>query len=78
MRRINNILRKNRRILEELNPHEKTKVSRSVLLDKGFNFDYMTNLYQTKKGHVYKFCYDQGYIEGENDLIAIVKRKEYV
>lgn len=78
MRKINNILRKNRRILEELNPHGKAKVQRALLLDKGFSFDYLTNIYETKKGGLYKFCYDQGYIELEDGSIAIVERKEYV
>ncbi len=78
MRRINNILRKNRRILESLNPHGKAKVHRNLLLEKGFNFDYLTNIYETKKGGVYKFCYDQGYLELDDNNIAIVTRKEYV
>lgn len=78
MRRINNILRKNRRLLAELNPKGKTKVKRSVLLEKGFNFDYLTNIYQTKSGSLYKFCYDQGYLELDGDLITIVERQEYV
>lgn len=78
MRNINNTLRKNRRILEGLNTKGKTKVHKSTLLDKGFNFNYMTNQYQTKKGGLYKFCYDQGYIEIENNMVTIVKRQEYV
>ncbi len=78
MRNINNILRKNRRILNKYNPHGKAKVHKKMLLDAGFDFDYMTNIYETQKGLRYIFCYDQGYIESDNDIITIVERKEYV
>ncbi len=55
MRTVNNILRKNRRILEELNPNGKTSVHRDKLSEKGFNFSYFTSIYTTKKGQVYYF-----------------------
>ncbi len=78
MRRITNILRKNRRILEELNPNGKAKVHRDKLLEKGFKFSYFTNEYVTKSGNVYRFCYDQGYLEIDDSYYTLVIRKEYV
>lgn len=78
MRNINNILRKNRRILKELNPGGTTKVSKTELLDLGFKFSYYTNEYVTKAGKIYKFCYEQGYLELDRGKYAIVQRKEYV
>lgn len=75
---INNILRKNRRILESLNPTGKAKVTRTQLLDEGFKFAYFTNEYVTKGGRAYRFCYEQGYLELEPNLYALVVRKEYV
>jgi len=78
IRNVNNVLRKNRRILEEFNPEDKVKIAREKLADKGFNFTYFTNTYTTKKGSVYHFCYEQGYLQVENDQIILVKRKEYV
>lgn len=78
MRNINNILRKNRRILEKLNPYETTKVSKTELLDHGFNFNYFTNEFVTVKGKIYRFCYDLGYLKLDHQKYAIVKRKEYV
>ncbi|NQY07072.1 MAG: hypothetical protein HRT68_13010 [Flavobacteriaceae bacterium] len=75
IRNINNRLRKNWRILEVLNPKEKTKVSRSKLIEKGFNFSYFTSIYITKAGAVYYFVYNQGYLSLENDYYALVKRK---
>lgn len=78
IRNINHLLRKNRRILADLNPKGKAKVSRSKLVEKGFNFNYFTNVYQTKAGKSYHFCYDQGYLELEGDYFALVVRQEYV
>jgi len=74
VRNINNRLRKNYRILEELNPTDKTKTSRTKLLAKGFSFDYFTSIYTTKTGTVYYFVYDQGYLPLEGDFYALVRR----
>ena len=78
MRNINNTLRKNRRILEALNPTGKTTITKTDLLDEGFKFAYFTNEYKTKTGKVYRFCYEQGYLQLDNNLYALVFRKEYV
>lgn len=78
MRNINNMLRKNRRILASFNPNGKAKVKKVQLLDQGFKFGYFTNIYETKGGRIYYFCYDQGYIEIAEGMYAIVTRKEYV
>ena len=42
MRNINNILRKNRRILAELNPTGKATVTKTDLLDEGIKYSYFT------------------------------------
>ena len=78
MRKVNNILRKNRRILAKFNPNGKSKVKESTLMEEGFNFAYHTNVYSTKKGGKYYFCYDQGYIKLEDGWLALVIRQEYV
>ncbi|HMO40950.1 MAG TPA: DUF2116 family Zn-ribbon domain-containing protein [Saprospiraceae bacterium] len=78
IRNINNILRKNRRILFELNPDGKAKIHKDKLLERGFKFGYFTNEYVTKAGKVYRFCYDQGYLPLEQDYYALVVRQEYV
>ncbi|NER18951.1 hypothetical protein [Spongiivirga citrea] len=74
IRNVNNRLRKNWRILEELNPDGKTKTTKTKLIGKGFDFNYFTSIYTTKKGTIYYFCYDQGYLPLENDYYALVKR----
>jgi len=78
MRRVNYTIRKNRSILSELNPRGKTKANKNKLIDAGLNFDYFTNVYRTQSGKVYYFCYDQGYLELENDFYALVVRENYV
>ena len=69
-------LRKNRRILEELNPNGKARTTKSTLLKKGFDFNYVTSFYKTKAGKVYYFVYEQGYLELENDELALVVKLE--
>lgn len=72
-RNINNILRKNRRILEEENTQSgKTLVSKESLLTKGFNFTYHTHTYTTKKGYIYTFCYEQGYLYLEDKKMYLL------
>ena len=78
VRKVNNILRKNRRILKEFNTGQKAKVKKEKLLAKGFQMQYYTNVYKTKTGKVYYFCYEQGYLPLENDWLALVIKKEYV
>lgn len=75
VRRINRVLIKNRRILMELNPDEKTTVHRDKLIEKGFNFNYFTSTYTTQKGAVYHFCYEYGYLALDNDFFMLVLRK---
>ena len=74
MRNINNKLRKNYRILEELNVEGKTKVSRAKLIAKGFDFEFFTNILNTKTGNTYYFLYEQGYMPLENDFFILVKK----
>ncbi|WP_347218937.1 hypothetical protein [Chryseobacterium sp.] len=75
MRNINNKLRKNYRILTEINIDGKTKVARSKLESLGFDFDYFTNLKIYKNGSEYKFIYDYGYKILEEDFVLIVKNQ---
>ncbi|MBS1531677.1 MAG: hypothetical protein JSU01_15330 [Bacteroidetes bacterium] len=76
VRNINNILKRNRRILEELNPTGKTKVTLKKLAAKGMNFDYHTHVYHTQNGKTYHFCYEYGYLPLDNDEFLLVKREE--
>lgn len=74
MRNINNKLRKNYRILGELNADGKSKTTKSKLQNQGFDFNFFTNILQTKTGNTYYFIYDQGYMVLENDFYVLVKK----
>ena len=74
IRNTNNRLRKNWRILEELNPKDKCRVTKQKLENKGFDFNLFTSIYITKTGNTYYFVYDQGYLPLEKDFYALVKR----
>lgn len=74
MRNVNNRLRRNHRILTELNTNCKTKISKNKLIEKGFNFDFYTNQQQTKTGKVYNFVYNQGYIPLDHNRYILVKK----
>ena len=75
IRNINNRLRKNYKILTEINISGKTKVTRRKLFDKGFDFKFITTLYTTKAGNTYFYVYDQGYLELENERFLLVKQE---
>jgi hypothetical protein len=74
MRNVNNKLRKNYRILSALNVDGKSKTTRTKLLSKGFDFEFFTNILNTKTGNTYYFLYNQGYLALENDYFMLVKK----
>ena len=75
MRNINNKLRKNYRILSDLNAEGKSKTTKTKLLSKGFDFDFFTNILNTGTGNTYYFVYDQGYRYLDNDFYMLVKKE---
>ena len=75
MRNVNNTLRKNYRILSVLNIDGKGKTTKSNLLSKGFNFEFLTTILETKTGNTYFFVYDQGYRKLEDDYYMLVKKE---
>ena len=75
MRNVNNKLRKNYRILCELNTDGKSKATRDKMINKGFDFEFFTNILQTKTGNTYYLLYDQGYRSLDNDYFMLVKKE---
>ncbi len=80
VRNVVNALKRNRRILMELNdgPEGTKKVHRDKLVQKGYNFMYHTNIYRTMKGNTYVFCFEHGYLEISENWYALVRRDEYL
>lgn len=74
MRNVNNKLRKNYRILCELNIEGKSRTTRNKLTSKGFDFEFFTSILNTKTGNTYFFVYDQGYRILEDDFFMLVKK----
>ena len=75
--RINSILRKNRVVLERMSGSVNKKVVPVISFStSGFNFNYYTSTYTTKKGLVYYFCYEYGYLQLGSDKVMIVKRED--
>jgi len=77
VRRINKILRNNRKILKTLNPNAKTRVHRDTLIAAGFKFKYFTNAFETKSTK-YFFCYEFGYRISGKGYYMLVENKKYV
>lgn len=82
VRNINNILRKNRRILVDLlNGLEKpvAVVEKQKLTEKGFHFNYFTEQFTNDRNETYYYCYDYGYRELEGEKYMAVKdtRKKF-
>ncbi len=75
---VNKVLRKNRTILRTLNPVGMTIVRKEFLTERGFNFKYFTNLYKTKDGNEYWFCYDVGYMHLDDQKVRIVDYQKYM
>ncbi|WP_139957303.1 hypothetical protein [Flavicella sediminum] len=74
VRNTNNRLKKNFKILTELNPNGKTKIPKQKLSDLGFDFNTITSLYITKAGSTYFYVYDQGYLPLENNYFLLIKK----
>src|SRR5690554_944887 len=74
MRNTNYVLRKNYRILCELNSEGKTKTHLKELLKARFDFNLITSLYNTKSNNTCFFVYDQGYMTLEDDWFILVKK----
>lgn len=74
LKKINNQLKRNRKILKELLAEEKMhKTNMKKLLAEGFALNYHTHRITTSNGHEYLFCYEYGVLELGEDYILIVK-----
>jgi hypothetical protein len=76
VRQINRILRKNQNILADLSSSGKTTFLKSDLIERGFNFSYLTNSRITHNGRMLFFCYGHGYAVDEDDKILLVQKQE--
>ena len=75
VRNTNNALKKNYKILCDLNTTGKTKVTKDKMDQKGFNFNLFTSIHTTKTGNQYFYCYDEGYLILENSYVLLVNKR---
>jgi predicted nucleic acid-binding Zn ribbon protein len=74
IRRVNYILKKNRRILTQLQEEGQKQIPIDLLRGKGFDFNYFTSLYASSQG-INFFCYEHGFIQNneENRIILVTR-----
>ncbi len=84
IKRIQLILKKNRRILKKMQARkDNDEIPKERLLKEGFEFDYHTHLKNTiNRNYVYTFCFDFGYRPVKatkyiKDCFKVVKAFDY-
>ncbi len=75
LKKVNLILAKNRKILLGFLEQNVNKINRKVLEEKGFNFDYFTQIIQNRKGMKYYFVYESGYLPLENNWYYLCRKR---
>jgi hypothetical protein len=72
MRTIDQCLKRNRRILQLLlNEKTVSKTRTAQLQGRGFAFDYYTHTQLNRQGHLYRYCYEYGYLLLEGGKVVI-------
>ena len=74
-------LKQNRKLLKSFNKAGKAVVRKEEILKEGFNPNYFTHFWKNKKGDVYLFCYEFGFLaktENGKAKYVLVKWQEYM
>ncbi len=74
VRNTNYRLKKNYNILLKYNEKGKTKIKKSTLISENFDFTVFTSLYITKKGSIYYYVYDEGYLPIDENYYLLVRK----
>lgn len=80
-RRVESQIKLNRRLLKEFNKSGKSTVRSDLLLNKGFSPDFFTHYWKNKKGEVYLFVYEFGFLrvkQNGRDKFVLVRWQEYM
>lgn len=75
VRKINQILNRNRKVLKEL-ADDKGQIKIDLLSKRGFDFDYHTHYYLSVSGMVYICCYDYCYLIDANDEVLFLQENQ--
>jgi hypothetical protein len=80
--KIDKQLKFNRRLLLQFNKAGKSTVRKEKLLSEGFNPKLFTHYWKNKKGQVYLFCYDVGFLElienGKAKYVLVNYQEQYM
>jgi hypothetical protein len=76
--KINNIISRNRDILEYLCEIDYRAIEKHDLDGYGFNFKYFSSEYHDLQDGTYRFCYDHGYQVFNDRLVQIIVRTEQI
>jgi len=78
---VDNHLKLNRRILKSFNKAGKATVRADTLFNEGFNPKFFTHYWKNKKGDVYLFVYEFGFLsrnENGKEKYVLVKWQNYM
>lgn len=74
IRCVNQILKRNRDILQKFYHDGKAKINGPELTAAGFDLHYHTHTYQTQKGDCHIFCYEYGYLKlNPNEFLLFIR-----
>jgi hypothetical protein len=79
--KVDNQLRLNRKILKHYNKAGKVTIRASVLVNSGFEPSFFTHYWKNKKGDVYLFVYEFGFLKREEHHVqkyVLVKWQDYM
>ncbi|MFD2917138.1 hypothetical protein [Psychroserpens luteus] len=79
--KVDNQLKLNRKILKAYNKGGKVTVRAQVLIKKGFNPNFFTHYWKNKKGDVYLFVYEYGFLKREEHNVCkyiLIKWQDYM
>jgi len=79
--KVDNQLKKNRRILKHYNKAGKATVRTTILLEDGFDPNFFTHYWKNAKGQVYLFVYEYGFlktVERDNEKYVLVIWQDYM
>lgn len=78
MKKVNRILRRNRRILESVFLSGRSASDKTSLMMAGFDFDYFTHMHHLGEGDEYRFCYEYGYTFMDEEFIKLLYKKSMI
>tara|TARA_R110002073_G_scaffold72537_1_gene177046 strand:+ start:2643 stop:3041 length:399 start_codon:yes stop_codon:yes gene_type:complete len=79
--KVENQLKLNRKILKEFNRAGKATVRAAILIENGFNSNFFTHYWKNKKGDVYLFVYEYGFLrinENGREKFVLISWQEYM